>query len=84
MGKKNKILKIRADVTCPICREKYSFYLSKKGKKKGILVGEYFYEGFIDSHYGYTYNCYSCGYHWEERKSKKSSLVKIFPFLENK
>ena len=82
MGK--NILKIPSSVICPNCGEKYSFYISKKGKKKGILPGEYVYEGFFDPHYGDLYDCYSCGHHWEIRKSEKSLSVKLFPFLENK
>lgn len=83
--KKDKlVIKIPASVICPKCGEKYSYYISKKGKKKGILSGEYVFEGFFDPHYGYSYDCYTCGYHWEVRKDKKSLFVKLFPFLENK
>ena len=57
---------------------------SKKGKKKGILPGEYVFEGFFDPHYGYSYDCYTCGHHWEVRRSKNNLLVKMFPYLENK
>ena len=78
------ILKIPSSVTCPNCGEKYSFYISKKGKKKGILPGEYVFEGFFDPHYGYSYDCYTCGHYWKVRRSKKSLLVKMFSYLENK
>lgn len=81
---KNKEIKVLADVNCPECNEKYSFYMSNEHKKKGILAKEYFYEGFFDSHYGNRYDCYTCGHHWIVRESKKSFFIKIFPFLENK
>lgn len=82
--KDNLVIKIPASVICPNCGEKYSYYISKKGKKKGILSGEYIYEGFFDPHYGNSYDCYSCGHHWEVRTDEKSLSVKLFPFLENK
>ena len=48
MSKKNKLpIKIESPYTCPNCGEKNYFYISKKGKKKGILVGEYFHENGI-------------------------------------
>lgn len=80
--KKKKTLKIPSSVICPNCGEKYYYYISKKGKEKGILSGEYEYEGFFDHHYGYSYECYTCGNYWEVRKDKKSLSVKLFPFLE--
>lgn len=81
--KGNSVIKIPANVICPKCGEKYSYYISKKGNQKGILSGKYFYEGFFDSHYGNSYDCYTCGYHWKERVSEESLSVKLFPFLEN-
>lgn len=87
MSKKNKsnlVFKIPSSVICPNCGEKYLFYISKKNKKKGILFGEYFHEGFFDSHYGDVYDCYTCGHHWTVRHSEKSLSVKLFPFLEDK
>ena len=77
-------IKIPTNEICPKCGEQYTYYISKSGDKKGILPSAYVYEGFFDSHYSNSYDCYTCGYHWEERVSKKSLLVKLFPFLENK
>ena len=77
------ILKIPSSTICPKCGEKYSFYMSKKRKKK-VYYQENIYEGFFDSHYGNQYECYTCGYHWTVRKNEKSLLIKLFPFLENK
>ena len=78
------IFKIPSTVICPNCGEKYFYYISSRGRQKGILSGEYFHESLIDPHYGNSYDCYSCNYHWKIRISKKSLLVRIFPFLENK
>lgn len=73
-----KPIKILSSEICPKCGEKYSFYISKKGKRKGILVGEYIYEGFIDPHYGDCYDCYTCGNHWNIRKSELPWWKKLF------
>lgn len=78
------LFKFPSTVVCPKCGEKYSFYITKKRKRKGILAGEYFFEGFFDPHYGEHYDCYTCGHHWDIRKSERSLLIKVFPFLENK
>lgn len=78
------LFKFPSPVICPKCGEKYLFYISKNGKRKGILSGEYIFEGFFDFHYGNHYDCYTCGHHWDNRASKKDLLVKILPFLENK
>ena len=84
MSKNSLTIKIPSSVICPNCGEKYSFYISKKGKRKGILQGEYVHEGLFDPHYGDLYDCCSCGHHWTVRKSEKSLSVKLFSFLENK
>lgn len=65
--KNNLVIKIPSSVICPNCGEKYSFYISKKGKKKGILPGEYLHESFFNSYYGDLYDCYTCGYHWKSK-----------------
>lgn len=82
-NKVNNLLKVPSSVTCPKCGEKYLYYISNEGKK-GILLGEYIYEGFFNTHYGKSYDCFTCNYHWEERIDKKSLLIRLFPFLENK
>lgn len=80
----SKTLKIPCGCTCPNCGESNGFYITKKGRKKGILFGEYFYEGFFDPHYGNTYTCYSCNTEWEERTSGTNLSVRLFPFLKNR
>lgn len=68
-------IKIPTDEIYTKCGEQYTYYISESGDKKSILPGAYVYEGFFDSHYGKSYDCYTCGYHWEERVSKKSLLI---------
>lgn len=79
MSKKNKLpIKIESPYTCPNCGEKNYFYISKKGKKKGILVGEYFHESFFDPHHGNCYDCYTCDHHWNVRdEESKHRLLKF-------
>ena len=77
-------IKIQSSTVCPNCGEKYSFYIDKEGKRKGILPSEYIHEGFFDLHYGKCHDCYSCGYKWKIRESKESLLVKLFPFLKDR
>lgn len=84
ISEKSKPIKIPSTVICPKCGEKYLFYISKNGKRKGILFGEYFHEGFFDSHYGECYDCYTCGHHWDTRTSEIPLSIRIFPFLQNK
>ena len=77
-------IKIPSSTVCPNCGEHYSYYVSKEGKQKGILVGEYVYESFFDPHHGHHYDCYTCGHKWSVRESEESLSVKLFPFLRNK
>lgn len=77
-------IKISSNEICPKCGENYYFYIDKSNRKKGLLFGEYVFEGLFDTHYGKHIDCYSCGNHWKVRKDKKSLLIKLLPFLENK
>lgn len=64
-------LKIKSPYICPNCGEKHYAYISKKGKHKGIEIGELYYEGglFRKDYYGNWYHCHSCGYKWEIKKN---------------
>lgn len=76
------IVKMLSNIVCPNCGERYLYHFDR-GVAKGILTGEYVYEGFFDYHFGESYDCYTCGHSWEIRNSKKGFLVRLFPFLEN-
>lgn len=59
--KNNLVFKIPSNLICPKCGDKYSFYISKKGNKKRILPGEYFYEGFLIHIMAIHMTGYTCG-----------------------
>ena len=44
MSKVMNSIKLLSSSVCPNCNEKYSFYISPNGTKKGILPGECVFE----------------------------------------
>ena len=84
-GEVNKRVRIPSPYPCPKCGERYRLYLpEKQGSCKGISIGDYFFDGVFDPHYGHHYHCHTCNHEWKVRTSKRSLWIKIFPFLANK
>lgn len=60
-------MKIPCNVSCPMCREKYYYRVTKKGKIKGISVTDIVHEGLFGKRVGETgkqYTCNTCGAEW--------------------
>lgn len=63
--------KVRAIIYCPRCKENYWAYITKKGKKKGILIklqqcSNLLVEGY-DPFDRRIYQCNVCGFTWQAK-----------------